>query len=143
METLWNVVEALIDTRLRASLQFHDFLHGLRARRWTWKAIMETNLVQELSSVYHDPLLLVFLGFWKVYDTVLGNTQSINSMDTARDLVCADSWRLSGTTNKWCQDRMAIIGRPSQPHGGQCRAVLCIQHSSKWLCKISSGHGWS
>ena len=28
METLWKVVEALIDTHIRANLQFHDVLHG-------------------------------------------------------------------------------------------------------------------
>ena len=30
LETLWKVVEALIDTRLRASLQMHDAIHRIR-----------------------------------------------------------------------------------------------------------------
>ena len=30
LDTLWKVIEALIDTRLRASLQFHDVIYGFR-----------------------------------------------------------------------------------------------------------------
>ena len=30
---------------------------------------MELKLAQELSSVDHDPLFLVFLDLWKAYDT--------------------------------------------------------------------------
>ena len=30
LDSLWKVVVALIDTRLRSSLQFHDVFHGLR-----------------------------------------------------------------------------------------------------------------
>ena len=40
LETLWKVVEALIETRLCASLQMHDVLHGFRAGRGTETAIM-------------------------------------------------------------------------------------------------------
>ena len=44
LETLWKVVEALIDTRLCASLQLHDVLHGFWSRRGTGTAIMELKL---------------------------------------------------------------------------------------------------
>ena len=40
LDTLWKVVEALIDTRLRSSLQFHDVIHGLQSRRGMGTAIM-------------------------------------------------------------------------------------------------------
>ena len=33
LETLWKLVEALIDTRLRASLQLYDVIHGLGLNR--------------------------------------------------------------------------------------------------------------
>ena len=46
LETLWKVVEALIDTRLRSILQLHDVLNGLRSRRGTGIAIVELNLAQ-------------------------------------------------------------------------------------------------
>ena len=65
LEILWKVVEDLIDTRLRASLQLHDVLHGFRTGRGTGTAIMELKLAQELSSVDHNPLFLVFLEIWK------------------------------------------------------------------------------
>ena len=51
LETLWKVVEALIDTRLRASLNMHDTLHGFRDGRGTGTAIMELKLSQELVSI--------------------------------------------------------------------------------------------
>ena len=40
METLWNVLEAPINTHLHASLQMHNLLHGFRAGRGTGTAIM-------------------------------------------------------------------------------------------------------
>ena len=70
LKTLWKAAEALIDTHIRASLQFHDGLHRLRAVRGTGTSIMELNIPQELSSEYHDPLLLVFVDLRNAYDTV-------------------------------------------------------------------------
>ena len=46
LETLWKVVEALIDTRLRARLQIQDVLHGFRYGRGTGAAIMELKIAQ-------------------------------------------------------------------------------------------------
>ena len=48
---LCNVVEAIINTRLRESLRFHDVLHGLHAGKGIGTAILELNLAQELASV--------------------------------------------------------------------------------------------
>ena len=70
LETLWKVVEVPIDTCIRASLQYHDALHGLRSGRGTGKATMELKLSQELSSIDHDPLFLVFLDLQKEYSTM-------------------------------------------------------------------------
>ena len=64
------MVEALIDTRLRTSLQMHDVLHGFRAGRGTRMAIMDLKLVQELASIDQYPLFLVFLDLRKAYDIV-------------------------------------------------------------------------
>ena len=46
LDTLWKVVEALIDTRLRASLQFHDVIHRFRDGRIMGTAIMDMKLAQ-------------------------------------------------------------------------------------------------
>ena len=70
LETLWKVVEAMIDSCLRASLQLHDVLNGFRDGRRTGMAIMELKLSQELTSIYQDSLFLVFLDLKKAYDTM-------------------------------------------------------------------------
>ena len=70
LDTLWKLVEELIDIRLRASLQMHDVLHRFRARRGTGTAIMRLKLAREIASIYQDPLFLVFLDLMKAYYTV-------------------------------------------------------------------------
>ena len=65
LETLWNVVEVMINTRLRASLQIHNVFYGFRTGRGIGTAIMELKLTQELSSIDQDPLFLVFLDLRK------------------------------------------------------------------------------
>ena len=64
------MVEALIYTSIRSSLQFHGVLHGFRDRRGTGADIMEIKLAQELARIYHDPLFLVSFDFFKVYCTM-------------------------------------------------------------------------
>ena len=63
-------MEALIDTRIRASLQMHYVLHGFRSRIRTETAIMELKLAQELARIDQDPLFLVFLDLSNSYDSV-------------------------------------------------------------------------
>ena len=70
LETLWKVVEVIIDTRLRTSIHFHDVIYGLWARKGMRTAIMKLKVSQELASVDHNPRLLVFLDLRKTYDTV-------------------------------------------------------------------------
>ena len=70
LETLWKLVEALIETHLHASLPIHNFLHGLRAGRGIGTAIMYLKINQELVSIYQDSIFLLFLYLRKAYDTV-------------------------------------------------------------------------
>ena len=44
LETLWKVVEAIINTRLQTSIQFHNILHGLHAGRVMGMATMEIKI---------------------------------------------------------------------------------------------------
>ena len=60
LDTLWNVVEAIIVNRQRASIRFHDALHGFCAGRGMGIAILELKISQELASGDQDPLFLVF-----------------------------------------------------------------------------------
>ena len=64
------MVEAIIDTRLRESVQLHDVLHGFHAGRGMGAAILGLKLDQELPDIDQDSLLLVFLDLNKSYDTV-------------------------------------------------------------------------
>ena len=61
IEVAWKVVEALIDTRIKAVVQFHYVLHKFHARGVKGKAIMDLKLAQELASVDQYILFLVFL----------------------------------------------------------------------------------
>ena len=70
LESLWEVVETIIDTRLRASVCLHDVLRGFHTVRGTGAAILELNLDQDLDIMDQDPLLLAFLNLSKDYDTV-------------------------------------------------------------------------
>ena len=51
LDTLWKVVEAIIDIRLQTSIQFHDVVDRLRAERGTGTAAMELKLAQDIASV--------------------------------------------------------------------------------------------
>ena len=64
------MVEALIDTRLRASLQFHGVLHMLWDGRGMGMDITELKISQNLARVDNKPLFLVLLDLRKAYDTV-------------------------------------------------------------------------
>ena len=44
LETLWKVVEALIETRICVSLQFHDILHGFQSGIGKGMYIMELKI---------------------------------------------------------------------------------------------------
>ena len=70
LEILWKVVEALIYTRIIASLNMQDVSHRFRDGRGTRAAIMELKLAQELAIIDQSPLFLVFLDLRKAYDTV-------------------------------------------------------------------------
>ena len=63
-------MEALIDTRLRTSLQVHGVLHGFRSGRGMGTAIMELNLAHEISRIDQYPIFLVLLDLMKAYGTV-------------------------------------------------------------------------
>ena len=70
LETLWKLVEALIDTCIRASLQFHNLLHVLLSRRGTRTDIMDLNLSQELARISYNPLFQVLIDLRKAHNTV-------------------------------------------------------------------------
>ena len=70
LESLWKVVKAIIDTRLRSSISFQNILHVFHMGRLMETDILDIKLSQKLASIDHDPLFLVFLDLHKSYDTV-------------------------------------------------------------------------
>jgi Reverse transcriptase (RNA-dependent DNA polymerase) len=69
-ETLWKIIEAIINTRVKQVTKFHDILHGFISRHGTGTAILEAKLTQELASIENDPLFVVFLNLKKAYNTI-------------------------------------------------------------------------
>ena len=67
---IWQVVEAVINTRIKLVVQLHDVLHGFFTGRGAGNYIIDLKLVQELASVDQDPKLLVFLDLIKAYDNL-------------------------------------------------------------------------
>ena len=70
LETVWKLMEAIMDTRVKEVVVFHDFLHGFRTNRGTGTAILEVKLAQALACIEQAPLYMVFLDLRKAYDTV-------------------------------------------------------------------------
>ena len=65
-----GIVYAIIDTRIKTVVTFHDVLNVLRAKRGMGTAIMELNMAQDLVIIYHNPLLMALLGLQKAYDNL-------------------------------------------------------------------------
>ena len=61
LETLWKLVEIVIDNRVKAKVKLHDILHGFVSKRGTGTAILEAKLQQELASIEQAPLFSVFI----------------------------------------------------------------------------------
>ena len=65
LKTLWKVVGTIIDTFMSTSISSHEVLHGFCAGRGMEITILDLKLAQELASVNHDALFLVFLDLRK------------------------------------------------------------------------------
>ena len=69
LETVWKVLEGIIDTRVKEKVEFHDCLHGFKQHRGTGTATIELKLWQELAALEQVPLHGVFIDLTKAYDT--------------------------------------------------------------------------
>jgi hypothetical protein len=110
-ETLWEIVEAIIDTWCKEVIRFHDILHGFIQRRGTGTAILEAKLVQELASIEADPLFVIFLDLKKAYDTIDHIPFSYsNNMEWAPK--CYESSGTSGLINGLSLDKAVTMALP-------------------------------
>ena len=70
LDTLWKVVEAIIDTSLKLSITFHNVFHDFCTVRVMGTSILELKIIQDLDSIDQDPLFLVSLNLRKLYETL-------------------------------------------------------------------------
>ena len=70
LEISWKVIESIINRRIASKVEFHNALHGFRARRDMGTACIEAKLLQQLSKMVQTTLHFIFLDLRKAYDTV-------------------------------------------------------------------------
>ena len=113
-------MEAIIDTRIKNSVTFHDVLHKFISRRVMGTLIMEINITQDMASVYQNPLFLVLLDLRKAYDNLERGWLSKTLEGYGRGLKCGAFWSSSGRGRRWSPNKMdtvaPISGLPAEPH---------------------------
>jgi hypothetical protein len=70
LDVAWKVLASIIDHRISANVEYHDSLHGFRARRGTGTAVLEAKLFQQLATLHQVPIFEVFIDLKKAYDSV-------------------------------------------------------------------------
>ena len=69
-DTLWKVVSAIVDSRCKSKIEFHDALHGYVAHRGTGTAIAEPKLFQQLAAISQRTSWEVFVDLRKAFNCV-------------------------------------------------------------------------
>ena len=70
MEVMWKVLAEILNRRLTASINFHDFLHCFRAVCGTGTATLKAKLLHQLAALREEVLYVIFLEFHKEYDAL-------------------------------------------------------------------------
>ena len=70
VEVMWKLVAAILNFRLTASINFHDFLHEFRAGCGTGNATLEAKMLQQLAALREEVLYVIFLDLHKAYDSL-------------------------------------------------------------------------
>jgi Reverse transcriptase (RNA-dependent DNA polymerase) len=70
LETIYKLVSAIINNRLKEKIQFHDAVHGFRQARGTGTAIIRAKLHMQFAQRTTAPLYLCFMDLRKAYDTL-------------------------------------------------------------------------
>ena len=70
LEIIWKLISKIIDRRIKAHVEFHDALHGFRAKRGCGTATIEAKLLQQLATIEQSALFKIFLDLRKAYDTL-------------------------------------------------------------------------
>ena len=70
VEVMWKVAAAILNLRLTASINFHDFLHIFWAGSGTGTVTLKTKLLQKLAALREEVLFVIFLDLHKAYDAL-------------------------------------------------------------------------
>jgi len=70
LEVVWKLMEAIIDTRVKEVIEFHDCLHGFRSGRGTDISIIEAKLIQQLAAIAGEALFECFIDLRQAFDSV-------------------------------------------------------------------------
>ena len=69
-EIVCKLVDAVIDTRIKLAVEFHNMFHRFSLGRETEMEILELKFAQELASVEQSPIFVISLNLRKAYDTL-------------------------------------------------------------------------
>ena len=132
MEVILKVVVAVLNSRLLASITFHNFLHGFRAGHGTDTAILEAKLIQQLAALRDEVLYVIFLDLHKAYD----------ALDKSRCLDILEGYGVGLQSRRMfqsCWRRLTILaragvtmGRPLRGEKGLHRAIRCPPPYLMW-----------
>jgi len=70
LEVAWKLMEAIIDTRVKEVIEFHDCLHGFCSGRGTNAAIVEAKLIQQLAAIAGEAPFESFIDLRQAFDSV-------------------------------------------------------------------------
>lgn len=110
LETAWKLCTSIIDRRLKAKIQFHDALHGFRAKRGTGTACLEAKMRMQLSAFQGTPLFQIFIDLRKAYDTL----DRTRTMEILKGYGVGD--RLVQLLDNYWRDQL-VVARQSGFHG--------------------------
>ena len=70
MEVVWKVVVKILNRRLKASIIYHNFLHGFQAGCRTGTSTLEAKMLQKLAAMREEVLYMIFMDLYKAYDAL-------------------------------------------------------------------------
>ena len=70
VEVLWKAVTSLLNRRFTSDITLHDVLHRFGVGYGLGNAVIEANLLQQLTAMREEVLFEVFLDLQKAYDAL-------------------------------------------------------------------------
>ena len=67
---MWEVVAAILNSQLTASITFRDLIHRFWVGCSTGTATLKSKLLQQLAALREEVLYVIFLDLHKVYDAL-------------------------------------------------------------------------